>query len=342
MKSYFIITLLLFSVFFIQAQIVNIPDANFKNALVNTLCVDTNDDGIGDDDVDLNNDGEIQVSEAEATMWLNIPNQDIYSIEGIQSFVNITLLSCPYNQLTNVDLTQNPNLLAVFFMSNQLNNINLTQCSNITLIEVWFNELSNLDLTGNPNLLYLRCDSNQLTDLDLTENLNLERLSCSSNQLSSLDLSQNPNLISLSCGNNQLLNLNLKNENNSNLTKMYARGNPNLTCIQVDDVTATHLCFINNYTGWCKDDWAEYSEVCELGISDFDKNNVKIFPNPVQNILNINTEFPIEQIKIYTLQGQLINETTNNQIDVSLFSSGLYFASIVIDGKNIVKKFIKE
>ena len=44
-----------------QAQIVNIPDANFKNALVNTLCVDTNGDGIADSNADTNNDGEIQV-----------------------------------------------------------------------------------------------------------------------------------------------------------------------------------------------------------------------------------------------------------------------------------------
>jgi hypothetical protein len=45
-------------------QIVNIPDANFKNALINGMCVNNDFDLIGDSKVDLNNDGEIQVSEA--------------------------------------------------------------------------------------------------------------------------------------------------------------------------------------------------------------------------------------------------------------------------------------
>jgi len=50
--------LLLFSLS-ISAQIVNIPDANFKDALVNTICVDI-DGNLGPDiDADLNNDGEI-------------------------------------------------------------------------------------------------------------------------------------------------------------------------------------------------------------------------------------------------------------------------------------------
>lgn len=47
-----------------NAQIVTIPDANFKNALVNTICTDTDGDGVLDGDVDTNDDGEIQVSEA--------------------------------------------------------------------------------------------------------------------------------------------------------------------------------------------------------------------------------------------------------------------------------------
>ncbi|MBK8349507.1 MAG: hypothetical protein IPL08_18610 [Saprospiraceae bacterium] len=40
-----------------NAQIIDFPDANFKNALVNTLCADTDGDNIGDADADLNNDG---------------------------------------------------------------------------------------------------------------------------------------------------------------------------------------------------------------------------------------------------------------------------------------------
>jgi hypothetical protein len=56
-------------------QIINFPDANFKNALVNTKCVDLDKDGEGDADADLNNDGEIDVSEALKVNSLRISCQ---------------------------------------------------------------------------------------------------------------------------------------------------------------------------------------------------------------------------------------------------------------------------
>ncbi len=46
-----------------SGQIIDFPDPNFKNALVNTKCVDTNGNGTPESDADLNNDGEIDVSE---------------------------------------------------------------------------------------------------------------------------------------------------------------------------------------------------------------------------------------------------------------------------------------
>ena len=45
-KIYTILPLLLCLLCFVaNAQNINIPDANFKNALVNTLCVDTDNNG---------------------------------------------------------------------------------------------------------------------------------------------------------------------------------------------------------------------------------------------------------------------------------------------------------
>ena len=72
MKNLYFIVLTLMTFCFSQAQIVNIPDANFKNTLVNSNCVDINGDGNGDIDADSNNDGEIQQAEAEAVIGLNV------------------------------------------------------------------------------------------------------------------------------------------------------------------------------------------------------------------------------------------------------------------------------
>jgi hypothetical protein len=83
MKNLFLVCLFLFTLV-AKAQTVDIPDANFKNALVNTPCVDTNNDGFGDADADTNNDGEIQFTEAEAILRLHTNDQNIVSMQGIQ------------------------------------------------------------------------------------------------------------------------------------------------------------------------------------------------------------------------------------------------------------------
>ena len=280
----------------VQSQIVNIPDANFKNALVNTNCVDTSGDGIGDMDADTNNDGEIQVSEAEAILWLDVTYQFIDSLEGIQNFVKVLELKCGFNWLITLDTSLSPNLRV-------------------------------LDCRGNIR---------QLTTFDVTQNPNLEVLICYDSHLITLDVSENPNLISLWCYENEFINLNLKNGNNVILIDMVATLNPNLSCIQVDDVN-----FAQNAPNWVIDSSAEYSEFCLLGVQNNELRDFTLTPNPTQDILNVKTENQIETIKIFSLQGELLKETSNTNIDVSHLSSGLYFIQVSVLGKTSTKKFAK-
>ncbi len=71
-------------------------------------------------------------------------------------------------------------------------------------------------------------------------------------------------------------------------------------------------------------------------------NDIKIYPNPIESILKIQSEITIDNIKIYSLQGQLIKQASDTEIDVSNLSSGIYFVSISSDGKTITKKFVKQ
>ena len=57
-----------------NSQIVDIPDTDLKNYLIGFNCVDSDDDGVYDTDVDTNNDGEVQVSEAEACLLYTSPS----------------------------------------------------------------------------------------------------------------------------------------------------------------------------------------------------------------------------------------------------------------------------
>lgn len=135
------------------AQIVNIPDMNFKNALLDSLCVDTNGDDLGDADADINNDGEIQVSEAIAVTALIVSNDSIQSLAGIEYFSQLTILNCESNQLTTLDL-------------NGLSNLQFLDCSNNQLITLFIKNgtiENTLDFSVNSDLSYICCDSAQLT-----------------------------------------------------------------------------------------------------------------------------------------------------------------------------------
>lgn len=78
-------------------EIIEIPDVNFKYALVNTKCVDTNNDNIGDIDMDSNNDGEIQINEAKIAegLILKFNSGEILryvDLTGIENFSNLKYL----------------------------------------------------------------------------------------------------------------------------------------------------------------------------------------------------------------------------------------------------------
>lgn len=78
MKTFYLSILLLCFFKISSSQNVNIPDINFKNALVNH-----------DPIIDTNGDGEIQVSEAELATIINVSSTSISSIQGLEAFVNL-------------------------------------------------------------------------------------------------------------------------------------------------------------------------------------------------------------------------------------------------------------
>lgn len=82
-----------------------------------------------------------------------------------------------------------------------------------------------------------------------------------------------------------------------------------------------------------------------LSSSDFNVNNLKasLYPNPVQDMLNIEMSSDIQALEIYTLQGQKVMSSTQKQINVSDLASGIYMVRIQdVDGNSTSKKIIKK
>jgi len=168
MKNHYFFWITVLAVFTGNAQIVNIPDANFKAKLLAADHTPFNAFAFGFDQqafkLDVNNDGEIQVSEAQLVIQLNISDTNIVDLTGIESFTNLVILNCNNNALTNLNL-------------NSLPTITVLQCQN--------NQLTSLDVRGLTSLGYLNCSDNQLTSLYIKNG---------SNESNGLAFANNPNL----------------------------------------------------------------------------------------------------------------------------------------------------
>lgn len=173
------------------AQIVNIPDANFKSTLLTYT-----------PKIDLNDDKEIQVSEAIIVNSLTLNGKSIKDLTGIEFFTSLTYLDCSDNQLSILELGMNVKLKILACFANQLKELDVSKNNLLIDLLCYSNLLTKLDLSNNINLDYLLCHSNFLYNLDVSLNINLTAIACYSNLITSLDVRKNTNLIKLECYNN--------------------------------------------------------------------------------------------------------------------------------------------
>jgi len=142
--------------------IVNIPDANFKAALVGNLMINTN------------GDTEIQCYEANAfTGYMGLYSQGIADLSGIEAFMNATVLDAGGNDLTTVDLSQNTKLTTLFLDQNQLTFLDVSILADLTSLYCNDNQIEMLDVSNNGNLMNLNCINNALTHLNLKNGNNV-------------------------------------------------------------------------------------------------------------------------------------------------------------------------
>ncbi|MCB9426299.1 MAG: T9SS type A sorting domain-containing protein [Flavobacteriales bacterium] len=187
-----------------NVKVIDFVDEKFKRKLVeastlNSIAKDKDDNNII---IDLNKNGEIEISEALETTVLNISDprwfvekEDIIDLSGIEYFKNLTSLFCSNNKIKYLNLSEN------------------------ILLD------------------YLDCGYNELASLNLSKNHKLETLLCSNNMITSLDLSNNSNLKTIMVYSNPPLEfLNIKNGSVQDIWESFAYTNLKHICIDEEDL----------------------------------------------------------------------------------------------------------
>ncbi|PCJ26368.1 MAG: hypothetical protein COA97_06190 [Flavobacteriales bacterium] len=271
----------------------------------------------------------------------------------MKHFLVILLLSC--STIINAQNTAIPDanfeqeLISQGIDTGVVNGIVLTSfIDTVTYLNVFNWGIT--DLTGIEDftsLTYLGCAMNGLTSLDVSQNVLLDLLDCSNNQITELNLTQNTSLTFIACLNNELTCLNVKNGNNVNVTNFYATQNPNLPCIEVDNVGFSS-------TNWSSDTDPASSfstncpSQCSVGIEELPTTSISIYPNPTTGQLSISfEEGTARAISISNSLGQLllsdkIKATNQVSLDLSTYPTGIYFLQLEVDGQMIIKKIVKE
>ena len=88
---------------------------------------------------------------------------------------------------------------------------------------------------------------------------------------------------------------------------------------------------------------ADYLEAnVALSVNGADLNLFKVFPNPVLDKLFIQGLSNPTKISVYNVLGRLVlSKITSSIVDVDNLQSGIYIIKIVVEQKEVVRKFIK-
>ncbi len=245
---------------------------------------------------------------------------------------SLRLSSLP--QLNTLDLTNNTGLESLYLSDLPITALDLSQNTALETINCIRSQFTSINLSQKPVLTELECYNNQLTSLDVTQSPALVHLHCSNNQLASLDVSQNPALEELYCSNNLLTELNVKNGNNTIIDDFETTGNPDLTCIQVDDPawSAANWTVIDPHHYFSDD--CNYQSIDNAIFAD-----VTLYPNPSEGRFYIKTGREIRRVEIYDTNGKLVlRDGKRNQYDVTELVPGIYMVRIITDRVVITKK----
>ena len=180
---------------------------------------------------------------------------------------------------------------------------------------IWCSGMNISDLTGIEYftaLTWLWCEDNQLTSLDVTQNTSLENLTCQNNNITSIDLSSQTYLINLYLFGNNLSSLDLSHFACGSIAEPWIAngpiGNPNLQCIQVDDVN----CWNSNYS-WGIDANVQYFSINCNGTTDIQEHTTN------QQLL-----------KITDILGREVNEKRNTPL-FYIYNDGTVEKKIIIE-----------
>jgi hypothetical protein len=322
-----------------------------------------------------NNDALVSLSGFDSLLWIDgslriLGNDVLNDISAIGNVDNITGTFLIFIIEDNPSLSQcdidyvcqyidHPD--AVFMISNNAPGCNSKeeieeQCEILDIPDVNFlsallNHNPVIDTNSDSNIQYseaeaftgaITANNQNISDFSgLEEFVNITGFNGAGNQTVTLRLDENTALTSVIFENNSLLEaVNLKNGNNTIITNFQGLNCPSLQFVCVDDVAFAEANFTN-----IEAHVAFTTDCGFLAVPTFDiQKSVIMFPNPVSEKLQIHLAEGIafEKATVYSILGEQLFFTSEETIDCTQLTVGIYFVEVTTDRGAVTKKIVKE
>lgn len=115
----------------IEINETNFPDANFRNYLLAQT---------------YGTDGWLTNDDIQAVTQMELFRKEIEDLTGIEYFTELKWLSCSFNELTELDLSQNTKLEVLFCNNNQLTSLTIGNDNSLRIIYCHNNQLNEMDM----------------------------------------------------------------------------------------------------------------------------------------------------------------------------------------------------
>jgi len=111
--------------------------------------------------------------------------------------------------------------------------------------------------------------------------------------------------------------------------------------------TSSEKVYPDAFLGWdgIKDVYGDLNPTAETLSTDvFDSSSIGLYPNPASNFITLSANIDIESVEVYNVIGKRVLSTSNvsdNKIDISTLSNGVYILKASSGTHVVSKKFVK-
>lgn len=248
----------------------------------------------------------------------------------------LTIININETSVQSLDLSGNTAVTDLGFYRTGLRMLNVADCTNLTSLNfTWNNYVNSINLSNCTSITDLSFrDNSTISGLVTDYLIHLESLTFHNSGVPSLDLRNNANLTTLSFSDSNIANLDLRNGNNTNLNLFI--NYTSLNCISVDDVDYA----TNNWPDVLDD--VIYSADCStLSTNNFQRQSLKLYPNPSSEFLQISGLKQHVPYSIFNMYGKILDSgilQPYKKMSIHKLDTGLYFLRI---NHTTTFKFIK-